>query len=170
MELACLASKQASSAGPFLGPRASGVPKSKKMLPRYPGWFSATLSGTAFFSVGPPPVRNGDLVVFWPVLGRGHLEKFRDWAKNRKTQFPGARGPEIGKTCYHAIRDGCLQLFWILRFARPDPEGRPLALPFGNPGRGLKTECPGGRGPEIEKKMLPRYSEWVSVTFLRFTF
>ena len=51
--------------------------------------------GNNFFSVGPPPVGNGDLVVVWPVLGGGHLEKFRDWAKNRKTQFPGARGPEI---------------------------------------------------------------------------
>ena len=53
--------------------------------------------GNNFFSVRPPPVGNGDLVVFWPVLGHGHLEKFQDWAKNRKTQFPGARGPEIGE-------------------------------------------------------------------------
>ena len=38
-------------------------------LPRYPGWFSATFAGPTVFSVGPPPVGNGDLVVFWPVLG-----------------------------------------------------------------------------------------------------
>ena len=25
--------------------------------------------------VGPPPVGNGDLVVFWPILGLGHLEE-----------------------------------------------------------------------------------------------
>ena len=62
------------------------------MLPRYLGWFSATVSGTTFCVVGPPPVENGDLVGCWPVLGLGHLEKFWAWAKNRKTQFPGARG------------------------------------------------------------------------------
>ena len=53
--------------------------------------------GNNFFSVGPPTVGNGDLVVFWPVLGRRHLEKFWDWAKNRKTRFPGARGPKFEK-------------------------------------------------------------------------
>ena len=40
---------------------------------------------------------NGDLVGVWPVLGLGHLEKFRAWAENRKTQYPGARGPEPEK-------------------------------------------------------------------------
>ena len=39
MESARLASKQqASPAGPFSGPRATGVPKTKKRSPRYPGW------------------------------------------------------------------------------------------------------------------------------------
>ena len=50
--------------------------------------------GTTFISVGPRLVGNGDLVVFWPILGCGPLEKFRARTKNRKTQFPGARGPE----------------------------------------------------------------------------
>ena len=104
------------------GPRATEVPKSKKMLPHYPGCFSATFSGISFFPVGPPPVGNGDLVVFWPILGCGHLEKFGDWAINRKTQFPGARGPETGKKSYHAIRDGCPQLSYVLRFGRPGPK------------------------------------------------
>ena len=71
-------------------------------------------------------VGNGDLLGFWPVLGRGHLEKFRAWVKNGKRQFPGARGPEIEKKSYHAIRDGP-QLFYILRFAQPDPQGREIA-------------------------------------------
>ena len=56
----------------------------------------------------------------------GHLEKFWDWAKNRKTQFPGARGPKIEKKRYHTIRDGCPQLFYILRFDRLDPQGREI--------------------------------------------
>ena len=82
-----------SSAGPFLGPRVTGVPKSRKKngIPLC-GMVYRTFLGDNFFSVGPPPVGNGDLVGFWPVLGLGHLEKFWAWAKNRKTQFPGARG------------------------------------------------------------------------------
>ena len=87
MELARLASsKQASPAGPFSGPKATGVPKSKKMLPRYPGWFPAPFSGTTFFSVGPPPVGNGDSVVFWPVLALGTWKNSR--RKTRKCHFP----------------------------------------------------------------------------------
>ena len=42
-------------------------------------------------------VAKGDLLGFWPVLGRGHLEKFRAQVKNGKSQFPDARGPEIKK-------------------------------------------------------------------------
>ena len=42
-------------------------------------------------------VAKGDLLGVWPVLGRGHLEKFRARVKNGKTQFPDARGPEIKK-------------------------------------------------------------------------
>ena len=86
------------------------------MLPRYPVWFSTTFSGPTFLLVGPPPVGNGGLVVFRPVLGLGHLEKFRARAKNIKTQFPEARGPETEKKSYHAVRDGFMQLFYILRF------------------------------------------------------
>ena len=101
MELARLTSnkqqasnKQASSAGPFLVHRAERVPKSKKNVTTLSKMVFHNCLGNNFFLVGPPPVGNGDLVGFWPILGRGHLEKFRAWAKNRKTQFPGARGPE----------------------------------------------------------------------------
>ena len=133
MEAARLASKQqqaaskqqaSSSAGPFLAPRATGVPKSKKMLPCYPGWFSATFSVTSSFWSDPHVVRNGDLVGFWPVLGRGYLDKFRAWTENRKTQFPGARGPKTEEKRHHAVRDGCPQLSYNLYFDRPDPHGR----------------------------------------------
>ena len=94
MELARLASsskQQATSpAGPFLGPRATGLPKSKKNN-------VATLSRSLqlsrerfFFQSDPHVVGNDDLVGFWPALGLGHLEKFRARAENRKTQFPAA--------------------------------------------------------------------------------
>ena len=66
------------------------------MLPRYPGWFSANLSGTTFFSVGPPAVGNGDLLAFWPVLALG-TEKFWARVENTKVQFPGARGTFFGE-------------------------------------------------------------------------
>ena len=94
------------------------------MLPRYPGWFSTNFLVTTFFRSDPHVVGNGDLVGFWPVLGVGHLEKFWARTKNRETQSPDARGPKTGGGSYHAIRDGCAQLFYILRFDRPDPHGR----------------------------------------------
>ena len=56
----------------------------EKKLPPYPGRFSATFSGT----VGLPPVGNSDVVVFWPVLGGGHLGKFRARSKTEKHDFP----------------------------------------------------------------------------------
>ena len=55
------------------------------------GMVSATFLGTNCFLVGPPPAGNSDLAVLWPILGLWHVEKFRAWAKNTKTQFPGAR-------------------------------------------------------------------------------
>ena len=94
------------------------------MLPRYPGWFSANFSEQFFFPVGPPPVGTGDLVVFWPVSGRGQLEKLRDWAKN-KAQFPGARGPKIGKKNVTTLSGMVVRN--ALRFARPDRQGREIA-------------------------------------------
>ena len=130
MELARLASSSKQQAsklapqGPFRAPEQQGSQNRKKMLPRHPGWFSATFSDTNFFSVRPPPVGKGDFVVFWPILGRRHSENFRNWAKNSKTQFPGARGLETENKSYHAIRDGCPQRSCILHFDRPDPHGR----------------------------------------------
>ena len=129
MELARLVSSSSSSSNKhrraLSGPQSNRGPKiEKKMLPRYPGWFSATFLGTTFFRSDPHAVGNGDLVGFWPVLGLGHLQRFRARAENRKTQFPGARGPETGQKNYHAIRDGCPQLSYSLRFERSDPHGR----------------------------------------------
>ena len=62
------------------------------MLRRYPGWVSATFSGTKKNRSDPQVVGNGDVLGFWHVLGRGHFKKFRAGAENRKTQFPGAEG------------------------------------------------------------------------------
>ena len=45
-----------------------------------------------FFRSDPRVVAKVDLLGVWPVLGHGNLEKLRTRAKNRKTQFPGARG------------------------------------------------------------------------------
>ena len=40
----------------------------------------------------------GALLVYWPVLGRGHLEKFWARVKNRKAQFSAPRGTFGGET------------------------------------------------------------------------
>ena len=94
--------------------------------------FRNFLGEQLFFSVGPPLVGNGGPMVFWPVLGLGHKEKFRARAENRKTQFPGARG-----TCGGKMRPPqqflpeIAQLFYTLLFGRPDPQGRELAKYWG---------------------------------------
>ena len=124
---------------------------------------------------------NGDL------LGFG-LEKVKARAKNRKTQFLGARarGPETGGKSYHAIRDGCPQLFYIFRFGRPDPMGgksqnmgflghfglgRPWTLrEMPGPGQNRKNTNSWCKGSQNGKKMLPRYPGWLSATFLHVTF
>ena len=142
-------------------------------------------NGNNFFFGRTPPVRNGNLVVLWPVMGLGHLEKFQARAENRKTQFPGARGPEMKKK-FLRIWDGFPQLFYNLCFGRPSPQGREIAKygdlrpfwprkAFGterNLGRGLKTEKHNfpALGVLKSKKKLPRYLGWLSATFLRLTF
>ena len=94
MELARLASnkQQASAAGPFLGPRATRVPKSKKSYHAVRDGFPQLSREQIFFWSDPHVVGSGHLLGFWPVLGRGHLEKSRARAENRKTQFPGTSG------------------------------------------------------------------------------
>ena len=66
--------------------RAEGVPKPKKNVTTLSGVLFRNLLGNNFFSVGPPAAGNSDLVVFWPVLGPGHLEKFwaQKWPKKAK--------------------------------------------------------------------------------------
>ena len=61
-------------------------------------------------------------------FGLWHLKKSQARAENGKPQFPGARGPESEKKSYHAIQDGCPQLFYILRFGRPDPNRKILVF------------------------------------------
>ena len=56
------------------------------MLPRYPGWFSATFSGTNFFAVVPPPAGNSDLGGFLADLGP--LAPGETRAQARKQNFP----------------------------------------------------------------------------------
>ena len=79
--------------------------------------------GNNFFFGRTPTVGNGDLVIFWPVLGLGPSEKFWAWGENTRTQVPGASGTFGGGKCYQAIRDGFLQLSWERLFS---PAGPPL--------------------------------------------
>ena len=81
-----------------------------------------------------PRGRKSQNTGFLGPVGLWHFEKSRAQAENRKTQFPGTRGRKLEGKNYHAIRDGCLQLFYILHFDRPDPQGREILFflgPFG---------------------------------------
>ena len=134
MELARLASnkqasnKQLAPQGPFWSAEQKGSQnREKKKLPRYSGWFSAIFSGTTFFRSDPQVVAKSDLLGFWPVLDRGHLEKFRVRVKNRKTRFPGARGP-FGKKNRppQKFHPGIAPFCEFFPFRRPDPQGREI--------------------------------------------
>ena len=133
MELARLASNKqaskqhASSTGPLLV-RREGVPKSKESITTLSGIIFRNFLGNNFFRSDPQGVAKGYLLGVWPVLGRGHLEKFWARVKNGKTQFPGARG-----TFGEKIRQPqkflpkIAHFFYILGFGRPAPQGREIA-------------------------------------------
>ena len=147
--------KQASSAGPFLSPRATGVPKLKKNHHSIRDGFPQLFRKQLFF--GSDVIGNGDLLGFWPVLGRGHVEKFKARAKNRKTQFPGGRGT-FGEQIRPPQRflPEIAQLFYILHFGRPDPQGRKIAKygvsrPFWPRALGAYKNS----GPKTEKHHFP---------------
>ena len=143
MELARLASKQQQVSsklaprGPFWASEQLGSQNRKNVTTLSRMVFRNFLRNTFFFRSGPQVVAKGDLLGFWPALGRGHFEKFRARVKNRKTQFPGARGTFGEKICPpQKFTPDILQLFYILRFGRTDPQGREIAKygvprPFG---------------------------------------
>ena len=63
---------------------------------------------------------------FWPRAAPGHLGKFQ--AENRKTPFPGARGTFGEKNRPpQKFLPKIAQLFYILRFNRPDTQRREIA-------------------------------------------
>ena len=74
-------------------------------------------------------VAKGDLLGFWPVLGRGHVEKFWARVKNRKPQFPGAKGTFEEKICppQKKFSQKLRNFFTSCPFAdRTPPRGRKL--------------------------------------------
>ena len=97
----------------------------EKKLPRYSGWLSQKKIHFMFCPTGPPGAGNREIQGFWAILAFGTQRNHGLGLKNGK--MPGARGPEIEEKNYHAIRDGCPQLFHCLCFDRPDPQERELA-------------------------------------------
>ena len=97
-------------------------------------------------------------MIFWPVLGGGHLVKFRARAENRKTQFPGARGTFGEKNRPpQKFLPKSVQLFYILRFDRPDPQGQEIAKYWGFRPFGLGQPLGTSRnsGPKTKKRDFP---------------
>ena len=132
----------------------------KKMVPRSPGWFSQLSWERVCLSVGPPPVGNGDVVVFGPFWASGTQRNSGPGRKRPKTQFPGARGTfgvEI-RTPQKCLTESA-QLFYILCFDRPDPHGQEIAeywffRPFW-PRAALGTKRNPGPGPKTGKRNFP---------------
>ena len=62
---------------------------------------------------------------FWPRAAPWHLDGFQ--VEHRKTRFPGARGTFGEKLDTQKFLPKTAQLFYILRFDRPDPQGREIA-------------------------------------------
>ena len=92
-----------------------GFPKSKRTLPRYPGWLSATLCFARTAPHGQEIAKYGHFGHFGPW----HLKKSRGWAKNGKMQFPGASGGTLGREIRtpHNFLQESAQLFDSLRFS-----------------------------------------------------
>ena len=70
-------------------------------------------------------------VIYWisgPFWATGTQRNSGPGARNRKTQFPGARGTfGVGIRPPQKILPEIAQLFYILRFGRLDPQGREIA-------------------------------------------
>ena len=104
--------QQASPAGPFLGPRATGVPKSAKKVATPSGMGSRNFLGDKCFLGRTPTGRErwfgGSLARFGlralgELPGLGH--------KQKKRNFPVPGVPKLKKKSHHAVREGCPQLF-----------------------------------------------------------
>ena len=142
MELARLASKQQAAASSskqaaaskqpcraLSGPQSNKCPEiEKKCYHAIWDGFPQLSREQLLFRSDPQVVAKGGLLGFWPVPGRGHWDKFRTRVGNRKTQFPGARGTFGGEIRVpQKFLPEIAQLFYILRFGRPDPHGRKIA-------------------------------------------
>ena len=131
MELARPASsskQQAAPQGPFWAPEQQGPRNRKKMLPRYPGWLSATFLHLRFDqpdSQGREIAKCWFLRPFWPRAAPWQLEKLR--TETRKMQYTGA-GALFGK---NPVRPKSFsqkgQLFYMLHFGQTDPHRREIA-------------------------------------------
>ena len=67
-----------------------------------------------------------DFRPFWPRAAPWHLAKFQ--AKNKKTRFPGASGTFGGEIRPpQKFLTEIAQLFYILCFRRPEPQGLEIA-------------------------------------------
>ena len=88
------ASKQQQLApqGPGRAPQPKGSQNGTDNFTPPSGLVTHKFIGNRLFSVGPLPAGNRGSVVFWPIVGLWHLEKFRARAENKKTQSPGAPG------------------------------------------------------------------------------
>ena len=125
----------------------------------------------------------GDFRPFWSGTALGTKRNPGRGLKTENRNFPAPRVSKSRKKSYHAIRDGCPQLFYALRFAQPDPHRQEIAKygyfrPFW-PRAALGT----GAGPKTEKCNFPvlvallggksgrsKFSPRKCATFLRFAF
>ena len=108
---------------------AIGVPKSKKKLPQYLGWLSATFSRFTLCPTGLPWAGNRKTLAwyfrpFWPRTAFGTGGNPGPRADIETMQFPGARGTFGGeiRTPQKFLTESA-QLFYTLRFGRPGPHG-----------------------------------------------
>ena len=120
--------------------------------------------GNKFFPVGPHVVVNGDLVVFWPVLGHGHLKKFRAGSKTEKRDFPALRFPKSTKntTLSGIVVRNCFTFYVLPERSPRGGKSRNIGFlgPFGLGHlekfrarvKNGKTHFPGARGPKTEEK------------------
>ena len=69
----------------------------------------------------------GDFRPFWPRTAFGTWRNPGHGLEMENRNFPVLGVPKLKGKSYHAIWDGCPQLFYVLCFARPDPHRREIA-------------------------------------------
>ena len=99
--------------------------------------------GNDFFFGRTPPAGNSNLVVFGPILGLWHLEKFQARPEYTKTQLPSARSTFMGGGDVTTLSGMVFcKFFRVTLFFWSDPHRPKIAIQWFSPPFWPISKCP----------------------------